>query len=161
MEWLSIILAPILGYFGAVSGVKRELASREKQHQENLQQQLRLAAIDKRLEIHQEAFTHWLRVSRSLHDQEKLQPLLDNAFEWWDQKSLYLGPEIAHKFRVALLNAGTYQQTLIHAQELRDSELIKKTHEEIVSVGKLIQESVGLPAIGDLVEDPPEITENS
>lgn len=60
-------------------------------------QQLRMAAVDKRLQAHQEAFTMWRLLfgsDRTLDEKAAVQV----ARDWWDRNCLYLQPEVRQAF---------------------------------------------------------------
>jgi len=53
---------------------------------------LRLAALEKRLEAHQHAYTLWRKLGNSIHE-GTLESVYFECEEWWDQNCLYLSPE--------------------------------------------------------------------
>jgi hypothetical protein len=66
-------------------------------------QQLRMAAMDKRLEVHQTAFTLWRTVSSAAIHNNKIVPAVLECKKWYHEHCLYLEPEV----RVAFVNAFT------------------------------------------------------
>ena len=73
-----------------------------------LSNQLKLAALDKRLQRHQEAYTLWLNLLFSLNDVEKLSLAIDKCQNWWNEYCLYLGEEARFAFKTALIIAGDF-----------------------------------------------------
>lgn len=53
---------------------------------------LRTAAIDRRLQAHQEAFSHWRQLFRAYNDID-VAPTVVAAQEWWEKNCLYLEPD--------------------------------------------------------------------
>ena len=118
----------------------------------SMRQQLRLAALEKRLQTAQEAYTLWMRLRRlPRHDEPDdgtpVEKILRDCRDWWETHSLFLTAEARIAFRKAL-NAAMNLASLrsIHA----DYSDLKMAYEEIDQAGRVIEESVLLPAIGEL-----------
>jgi hypothetical protein len=64
---------------------------------ENLkaEHQLRSAAINERLQAHQQAFTHWRRMMIAVHnsDDEEVRTAIASCQKWWEENCLYLSAE--------------------------------------------------------------------
>ena len=76
----------------------------------NRKQNLRLAALDKRLQTAQEAYTLWLRLRRlprydEPDDGSLIEDNLRNCRDWWETHSLFLTAEARIAFRKAFLAA--------------------------------------------------------
>lgn len=109
-----------------------------------LSNQLKLAALDKRLQKHQEAYTLWLNLMWSLYDEEKIGPAVANCQNWWNENCLYLGEDSRGAFKTALLLAVHFRQlTNVDAKEKR------KWFDSINDAGKKIIEGVNLPSLGE------------
>ncbi|WP_028215333.1 hypothetical protein [Paraburkholderia mimosarum] len=54
--------------------------------------QLRMAALDKLLQAHQEAFALWRRLYRGVHSDE-IAEIVKECEKWWNDNCLYLEPE--------------------------------------------------------------------
>jgi hypothetical protein len=121
-------------------------------HQNNLlieqtrgKQQLRLAAIDRRLQAHQEAFTLWRKLLSSVHTDAVAKVVLE-CQEWWDNNCLYLGAEARAAFNTA------YRSAFNHRDFLRDRanvELIKANWKDIADAGEVIVRGAELPPLGE------------
>jgi hypothetical protein len=75
--------------------------------------QLRLAAADRRLEAHQNAFTLWRKVFRHCHDDYSLlRPIIIECEQWWERNCLYLSPEASSAFDHAYWAAGSHASLL-------------------------------------------------
>jgi len=120
---------------------------------QNRQNQLRLAAIEKRLQAHQKAYTLWRKLIWSLNDEKKLGDAVLECQAWWENNCLYLDPDSRKAFVQAYLNAVDHPVYL----RARDAAGIKQIREIIDNAGKSIVMGVALPTIGEfetkLVED--------
>lgn len=162
---IATLLSAVLGGFigsiiTAKSQAKVEKARLENENlrfKEKFQQEMKLAALDKRLQVHQEAYTHWLNVTRYMYNYKLVRPFLDQALNWWDKNCLYLFPEVALEFRRALLKAGNLESI----RGGLNPDALVEYQQGIINVGGLIQSSMGLPVIGEdeirrIVRDSPE-----
>jgi hypothetical protein len=108
---------------------------------------LKLAALDKRLAVHQEAYVLWWELMNVLHDGEKSHPVTIKCQEWFVKNSLYLTEESRNAFHEA------YMETIIRTHLLTDrknnAEEIKENFIKIRDAGPKIVESVNLPSWGD------------
>lgn len=52
--------------------------------------QLRLAALDRRLEVHQQAFALWQKLMDVLYDRERIGEVIMECRDWWIENNLYL-----------------------------------------------------------------------
>src|SRR5689334_15919765 len=67
------------------------------------EQQLRLAALDKRLQAHQEAFTLWQRLIFADRRNDEFSKVVTECQDWWQSNCLYLTSEARSAFRKAYL----------------------------------------------------------
>ncbi len=105
------------------------------------QNQIRMAALDKRLSVHQEAYKLW-------HDLLWSHDNLDAAFtcqEWYPRNCLYLAPEARKAFYRAY-RAAFDRPSLLSQQ---DVTLIKENWNDIRRAGSIIANGVGLPELGE------------
>ena len=115
---------------------------------ENMTQRnrLQLAAIDKRLETHQQAYALWRKFQPAANDKQKLHCLRAEFEEWWSKHCLYLSVKARQALSVA------YEATCSH-QEFRDRKvdqaLLQKNWEKIGDAVEAILEAVALPSLGD------------
>lgn len=58
--------------------------------------QLRLAALDRRLAAHQEAFTHWRELFTA--DASDMEGVAKKCRDWWNRNCLYLEPAVRQAF---------------------------------------------------------------
>lgn len=69
--------------------------------------QLRLAALDRRLQAHQEAFTLWRELHGVVHGPD-VGPVVIKLQSWWEQNCLYLEPRVREAFVRAYSAAHTH-----------------------------------------------------
>ena len=93
---------------------------------------LRLAALEKRLEAHQHAYTLWRKLGNSIHE-GTLESVYFECEEWWDQNCLYLSPEARGAFRDASRAA------IAHDRDFSsNTELAEKHWDEFWAAGEII-----------------------
>jgi hypothetical protein len=108
--------------------------------------QLRLAALDRRLQAHQEAFTLWRKLLSKAHKADEIGNFVMDCQDWWDKNCLYLSPEARLAFRTA------YQSAFDHKDFLTDksnTELIRENWKRIEYAGNAIVQGAELPPLGD------------
>ena len=142
-----------------VESIKTENAARlaEISHQNAVlieqlksQNQLRLAAVDRRLQAHQEAFVHWRRLVAVAHSEEVGKVVME-CQTWWEQNALYLEPQVRDAFNRAY-HAAAAHRSLVHIQ-YHDVASLANANENwqlVMAPGDIIMEAVALPALNDL-----------
>jgi hypothetical protein len=108
--------------------------------------QLRLAALDRRLQAHQEAFTLWREVFGSVHTDQIGKTVL-KCQEWWERNCLYLDPNVREAF-VASYSAAHTHSSLVQGRS--DPELLKDSWIRITNFPNVLFESIQLPTLTDL-----------
>jgi hypothetical protein len=111
------------------------------------QHQLRLAAVEKRLQAHQEAFCLWRKINGALGT-EHLPEIIRECDEWWGNNSLYLEAEP----RRAFLEAWVSAKDLKWYQENSEASLVTKCHQQINYAGEAITKAVELPRLNELID---------
>lgn len=126
--------------------------------------QLRLAAIDKRLEVHQKAYSLLRKFMRILsNDEQTNKALFDECQDWWDNNSLYLTSKARSKFgfawettleTVAVLPVyRLYRSKVIDEREVKRQEEVKKKvfvlHRAISEAVQTVIEEVQLPSLAE------------
>lgn len=107
----------------------------------DLANSLKLAALDKRLEKHQEAYSLWQDLLRSMPDKERTLGKVLECQEWWKQNCLYLGDKARESFRIAFRSADLLNSLSDSSNER------EKCFEKIMVAGKHIEEGVALIAL--------------
>lgn len=114
-------------------------------------QQLRMAALEKRLAAHQEAYTRWreLMSKASSSDEKDVIIYCQQCEEWWKRNCLYLGREAREAFRQASFAAKDHPRLraegggFTSAEVTENFDIIRKAGVEIVSGAEL-------PSLGEL-----------
>lgn len=141
-----------------VEGIKMENAMLVERFKS--QQQLRNAALDKRLEAHQRAFELW----HGLHDnvlvpnmdREKVEKEIKQCFEWWQANCLYLEPEARKAFSGAYVSAWTLMANggVSAAGYPTIEKLLHESETRIRDAGNIIMKAVALPGLTEAEADP-------
>jgi hypothetical protein len=108
------------------------------------QQQLRLAAVERRLAVHQEAFALWRRLVAAAHS-EAVHSLVLECQDWWEKNCLYLGAEARDSFNRAYFAASSHRE-LTRARV--DAEEVKTNWALLMKAGDDILAGVQLPSLG-------------
>ena len=119
------------------------------------QHQLKLAAIDKRLQVHQEAFTLWREILGAVYTDE-INNVVVRCQSWWEKNCLYLEPKVREAF------VKSYSASHMHRELTRDrnaSENVERSWDIIVDFPKVLFEAIQLPPLSKLEID--ELQENA
>lgn len=111
--------------------------------------QLRLAAIDRRLEAHQEAFVLWRKLISYAHTDEIGKVVLE-CQDWWEKNCLYLEPAVRESFSDSYSAAHTHNVLL---QNRNDSERVQENWNRIIKSGDIILQAAQLPALTALEKE--------
>lgn len=119
--------------------------------------QLRIAAIEKRLEVHQKAYSLWTELRSKAHDSENIGQFVIMCQKWWDENCLYLEPQARKAFKHAYICANNHKdflnerQLLIADKKAIDdiNKTIKENWADISKAGPAIVEGIELPTIGE------------
>lgn len=110
-------------------------------------QQLRLAAIDERLRIHQQAYSLWKKLVSNVHKSNEIANVVIECHTWWINNCLYLAPKARESLQKAIFCAANHKDIL---QELpRNIQLIKENWEDIIRAGEEIVKATDLPPLYD------------
>jgi hypothetical protein len=121
-------------------------------HQNNLileqargQHQLRLAALDKRLQAHQEAYALWREMISNIHGEENTATVM-KCQEWYNNNCLYLDANSREAFQIAY-SAMSDHPSLLSARLGADE--IKDNFSRVTGAGKIIVSGAELPPLGE------------
>jgi hypothetical protein len=103
--------------------------------------QLSMAALDKRLEVHQKAFSLWRQMMSQANAQDNFQ-FFKGCELWWEENCLYLSTEAGFAFKRAMTAA------YLHSELKAAGGLDKENWKEITSAGEVIAKAVQLPGLG-------------
>ncbi|MEN6082910.1 hypothetical protein [Chromobacterium piscinae] len=107
--------------------------------------QLRSAAIEKRLIAHQECYTRWSAMLRTL-ETDNFRPALDSCLEWWYSNCLFLEPKARAAFSDAISSS---QLIAFNRRSLSESEF-NNACRKLMNAGALISAAIDLPPITEV-----------
>jgi len=125
--------------------------------QHKTRHQLRLAALDRRLQVHQEAYTLWRKLLANVHKEQEIGSVVMECQDWWDKNCLYLEPKSREAFNRCYDAAFRHRDLLKGRANSKD---IRENWSTVMEAGKVIIEAVALPAIKDLETKTLELDEN-
>ncbi len=108
--------------------------------------QLRLGALEKRLEVHQTAFVLWRNLYGSIHS-ENIGSSVIKCQEFWEQNCVYLEPNVREAFVAAYSCASSHNGLL---QSGLDNQAIKENWQQIISFPNILLKSVELPSLTEI-----------
>jgi hypothetical protein len=108
--------------------------------------QLRLAAVDRRLQAHQDAFTLWRKLLAVTHTEEASKVVIE-CQTWWEENCIYLEPDVREGFLVAYGAANSHNALLKGRAEV---SLIQSNWKLITEFPNLLFKAVQLPALSEL-----------
>jgi len=125
-----------------------EVKSQYQEITENLKatHQLRLAAIDKRLKAHQEAYGLWRKINGNIGTKNIYDVILE-CDSWWSKNSLYLEPAPREAFLAAWVSA----KDLEWYAENSNQEIAMECRKKIEAAGVVITNAVELPTLNELI----------
>ena len=154
----------IYSLFGVVLGSLITSFTTISSSTQNRKHQLRLAAIDKRLEVHQKAYSIWRQMRYKYHYPDQMDSFKNDFEQFWDNNCLYLAPKarkaIWDGYHDALECSYLIEERSItkgdipRVREINDQLL--KNSKKIKLVGEAITNGVELPVINEELEPPGE-----
>ena len=140
LEALTAFLGVILG--GSLAGLIQYSISELDRNQE-----LKLAALDKRLQAHQDAYSWWRKLMFADKESGEVYEVVEQCQNWWEANCVFLTREAREAFLKAYLSASDHAQFLaIHA----DSVVVKAAWADVSRAGDIILQGVHLPPISEL-----------
>jgi hypothetical protein len=110
--------------------------------------QLRLAAIDRRIQVHQEAFTLWRKVMQTVHTETVGTDVLE-CQSWWELNCIYLEPAVREGFVTAYRAALEHRVLLGGRAEVN---VIESNWKKFTDFPNILFQAVKLPALSELEE---------
>lgn len=107
--------------------------------------QLRMAALDRRLQAHQEAFALWRELLGGAHT-DTIGKVVLKCQEWWEKNCLYLEPKVRDAF-VAAYSAAHSHHAYVKAHA--DSKIITESWELITEFPNILFEAIQLPPLSE------------
>ena len=164
MEIAIPIATAIMAFLGAMIGhwISAHSSRKERKHQ------LAMAALEKRLAVHQEAITIWCSIRNNIFNEQELYNIVEYAQDWYYKNCLYLDDTSRSDFWNCLMVAPNYaglvrnyQETARQGGAIPDKTTENMINESWATIHKpaySIPSGVKLPPFGS--SDPP-LDENS
>jgi len=146
---LKVVLPALFALLGVLVGARLATSSQERLAALDREHRLRLAALEKRLEKHQEAYSLWWGLMAALHTARVNEKVLE-CQAWWASNCIWLSPAVADRF------AETYQAANNHGDLVsawradrndRTAAAVKDNFAFIRGLGQQIQAAVRLPEV--------------
>ncbi len=112
--------------------------------------QLRMAALDRRLQAHQEAFTLWRGLLGGTHT-DTIGKVVMKCQDWWEKNCLYLEPKVREAFSAAYSAAHSHHA---YVQACADSKIIAENWELITRFPSIMFEAIQLPPLSEVEAKP-------
>jgi hypothetical protein len=109
-------------------------------------QQLKLAALDKRLQAHQDAFAMWQRLLFTNRPTKESDQLILECQDWWNNNCLYLSADARIAFKEAYL-AAEYLKLPANVQS--GPKATNADLEKLKRAGEILVKGAYLPSIGE------------
>ena len=138
--------AAVVGFLGVIVGSFVTSVTRLLTARENRKQQFTLAALDKRLNVHQAAYALWQKIVAAVHHENRIGEVVHEANDWWNNNCLYLDTASREDFRACLFSASDHSALL---KGPRDKEAIKGNWAVIMKPGQTLPKGVSLPDLGE------------
>ena len=110
-------------------------------------QQLRMAAAEKRLQVHQEAFALWRKLMYEANSPAVI-TTVGQCQEWWERNCLYLSPDARDAFRQAYFAAADHPSYLAKGGGFTGAE-VRENFRIIREAGAAIVKGAELPDLGE------------
>jgi hypothetical protein len=138
-----------IGFFGiiigsAISSITSLLVSKESR-----KGQLSIAALDKRLEVHQAGYTLWRKVVRSMYDEKNRQDMILQTQHWWEDNCIYLDQKSRESFISFIASADIHNELLREPRTKETIKNIRKNWSIIMKPGKALIEGVQLSVLNE------------
>jgi len=133
-----------IGFLGAILGAGIVTFTHWIISKKDRINQLRLAALEKRLSVHQEAYTLWTELFWNLHNEKDLPNIVMKCQDWWYKNCLYLDPKSRESFKLSCHLAFDFSSI-----PRNNSKLRKDSFKQIRKAGEDIVKGVDLPTIGE------------
>lgn len=143
-------LSGFMGVVGTVLGAAISQFTQWSMFKREETAKFRLAALDKRLEVHQKAYTLWQELMSSLYDDDRRPNAITECETFLMNNCLYIDEKARTPCHSAIYNAILVGQTG-HAMDRDErAQILTEMGEALHS----LETAVGLPAIGDFTNYP-------
>ena len=131
---------------GVVVGALITVAAQHWSGELDRKHQLRMAAAERRLEAHQQAFSLWRKLVHTVHDEKEISNVVAECQQWWENNCLYLSPDARKKFRFAYVCAASHRDFV---KDRSNPKLVTENWSNITDAGEAIVSGVELPTLGE------------
>jgi hypothetical protein len=107
--------------------------------------QLRMAALDKRLQVHQEAFTNWRKLFTS--NPEDMDAVAQQCRDWWNLNCLYLEPQVREAYLDAV--SQEYRRRALQSR-MTLAQFLPEQIEKMFAFPNLLFKAIQLPALSEV-----------
>lgn len=130
-----------------IEDVKHPYASLlEEQKQKG---QLRVAALDRRLEVAQLAYVRWWNLLRALHTPD-VRSEVEKCQEFWVNNRLYLSEDVSFAFRRAYMAAGDHESLKdVARHDPSQRTELSENFRRITGAEEIIVQSVAIPPLNE------------
>lgn len=128
----------------------RNLKSFENISIQNRTDKYNLAAIEKRLEVHQTAYILWFKLINVLPDDVRKASVVKEANEFWLENCIYLDEGSRSMFKECISLVYTYDIIYNNWRRTNDDKILKETYEKIKMVGDTILKGIGASPISTI-----------
>lgn len=149
-RWAGVSADAIVGLAGAVVGAAIAASVQFVTSRSEQLDRYRLAAIEKRLQAHQEAFALWIKLLSKVHSENEIGAVVMECQTWWENNCLYLEEKARKAFRTAYTCAFNHKDYL---KDRSNPQLVKDNWADVVAAGEALANAVALPPVGDLVKE--------
>lgn len=115
--------------------------------------QLRMAAVDRRLQAHQEAFALWRKLVANAYDEKNIGSVVMECQSWWEQNCLYLEPEVRRALSDSYIFAAGHKKLVESGSYVpRGDALIASIQESwkrVIDAGNVILAAMELPPLAE------------
>jgi hypothetical protein len=127
-----------------IEGIRADYAKQIENHSHH--NRLKMAALDKRLQAHQQAYTLWLQLRRSVHHKDKNIDMVIKCQKWWEENCLYLDMKSKTAF-ISSIHAVALHPDLTGGQATTGE--VKENWKYINECGEILIRGAGLPSFGE------------
>lgn len=131
---------------GVIVGALITVASQHWSGELERKHQLRMAAAERRLEAHQQAFSLWRKLISTVHNEKEIHNVVGECQQWWNNNCLYLSPDAREKFRFAYVCAASHKD---YVKDRSNPKLVTENWTNITDAGEAIVKGVELPTLGE------------
>lgn len=128
-----------------IEGIKSQYALEAERFK--AEHQLRLAAVDRRLLAHQEAFALWRRIVRSFDQETGWEEVHNACQKWWDSNCLFLEPRARDAFSCAIVSTNILRDVDLRRRGEDGTDQAMSLFEAVAGAGDEIAKAVALPGL--------------